>query len=335
MTSRHSSVEQDRYGAVSAARIVSLDELSAVLPALDLVPAIEAGFVAYSAGKAVVPPVGELLFDDPRGDAHIKYGYLLGDAVFVIKVATGFYANARLGLPGNSGLMLLFSATTGLLQTVLLDEGHLTNVRTALAGAVAAKWLAPADVDQIAVLGTGLQARMQAEACARVTGCRRVAVWGRRQDAVQDYADDMSAKGFDVIPARTVADATLASRLIITTTATERPLLRRADVAPGTHIIAMGSDTETKNEVDPALLGAVDRYVADSIAQCRTRGELRHAIEAGTRTADDVVELGHVIAGTAAGRTDPAQITLADLTGVAVQDIAIAKAVSAALDNGR
>jgi ornithine cyclodeaminase len=165
--------------------------IEAAVAALDLLPHIEAGFVAYSEGRAIVPPVGELIFQDPPGDAHIKYGYIADDDEFVIKVATGFYDNPKRNLPGNSGLMLVFSATTGFLQTVLLDEGYLTNVRTAIAGAISVKWLARSQVDRLAVFGTGLQARMQVEALRPILSCRRLTVWGRRSDALAAYQIEM------------------------------------------------------------------------------------------------------------------------------------------------
>jgi ornithine cyclodeaminase len=315
------------------AKVHSLEAIQRAAATLDFVPDIEAGFVAYSKGQAVVPPVGELLFDNPPGDAHIKYGKIIGDDVFVIKVATGFYDNPKKGLPGNSGLMLVFSATTGILDAVLLDEGYLTNVRTALAGAISAKWLAPKRVDQIAVLGTGLQARMQVEEIAKVTGCRNVKVWGRSVEARAAYVADMKAKGFAVIAHDNVGDVTRDAQVIVTTTASEKPLLFKQHVSPGTHIIAMGSDTETKNEIDPAVLDAADIYVADSIIQCQTRGELHHALNGTMRAADRAVELGSVIADRSLGRASDNQITITDLTGVAVQDIAIAKAVCKALGN--
>ncbi len=90
-----------------------------------------------------MPPVGELVFEDPPGDVHIKYGYIKNDDYFVIKVASGFYDNVELGLPPADGLMLVFSQKTAQLECILLDECHLTNVRTAAAGAVVAKYLAP------------------------------------------------------------------------------------------------------------------------------------------------------------------------------------------------
>ena len=119
-------------------QVIRLDAIREVLPRLDLVRLMEEGFVAYSAGRAVVPPVGELLFEDPPGDTHIKYGFIRGGDHYVIKVASGFYDNPTLGLSSSQGVVLLFSQKTGVFEAALLDEGHLTDVRTAAAGAAAA-----------------------------------------------------------------------------------------------------------------------------------------------------------------------------------------------------
>ena len=124
-------------------RLISLEQIKGVLPAIDVAKYVEEGFVAYSSGRVVVPPVGELIFDEPPGDTHIKYGYIRGDDYFVVKIASGFYENHRLKLPSGSGLMLLFSQKTGQPLSILLDEGFLTDVRTAVAGQIAAKYLAP------------------------------------------------------------------------------------------------------------------------------------------------------------------------------------------------
>jgi ornithine cyclodeaminase len=315
-----------------AERIVTHAEIERVLPGIDVVAAMERAFATYAAGRAVVPPVGELLFADPPGDAHIKYGYVEGDEVFVIKVATGFYDNPKRGLPPNSGLMLVFDARTGLPQAVLLDQGHLTNIRTAAAGAVAAKYLAPKAISTIAVLGGGLQARLQAVHLMAVTACRRIALWARRREAAEVCAADLTAAGFTVTVVDSPAAAAAEAELIVTATAATAPLLQAADIRSGTHITAMGSDTETKQELSTAILGKADLVVADSIAQCRVRGEISRALAAGAVDQAALVELGDVVAGKAPGRTSDDQITVADLTGVAVQDIEIAKAVLAGLE---
>ncbi|MEM7354108.1 MAG: ornithine cyclodeaminase family protein [Acidobacteriota bacterium] len=312
-------------------RVIDLDQIRQALESVDVLEEVAAGFVAYSHGESVVPPVGELVLEDPPGDVHIKYGYLRGGETYVIKIASGFYDNPKRGLPSSNGLMLVFDRETGQPQAILLDEGYLTDVRTAAAGALAARHLAPSSVQRIGIVGAGIQARLQLEYLAQICDCRQVLAWGRSPDAMARYRDDMAAKGFDVEIACDSAEVAAGCDLIVTTTPSTEPLLRAADVRPGTHITAMGSDTPGKQELDAALLGRADRVVADSIVQCRERGEIAHALQAGLVREKDLVELGSVIVGDAVGRTAEDQITVADLTGVAVQDIQIATAVVGAL----
>jgi ornithine cyclodeaminase len=312
-------------------KIIELSSIRKIVETLDLVSWIEDGFVAYSQGKAVVPPVGELLFDHPPGDVHIKYGYLAGDDYYVIKVASGFYENVDHGLSANSGLMLLFDQKTGILKSILLDEGYLTNVRTAIAGAIAAKYLAPRQVEAIGILGTGIQGRMQVQYLQPHISCRNLVVWGRTPSRLDAYKADMEANGYAVKTTAEPAEVAALCNLIITTTASKEPLLSAAHLRPGTHITAMGSDTPEKNELAPDVLQKADRVVADSLSQCCERGELHHALLAGVIDETQVVELGHVITNDTLRRNSDKQITVADLTGVAVQDIQIAKAVFQAM----
>ena len=308
-------------------RILTLEQIKAALPAVDLMQEIEAGFVAYSSGKAVVPPVGELLMQDPPGDVHIKYGYISGDDYYVIKIASGFYNNPALGLPSSNGLMLLFSQKTGELCAALLDEGHLTDIRTAVAGAIAAKHLAPSEVTAIGVLGTGIQARLQLQYLAPVTSCRDVIVCGREQQKLDVYRSDMSAHGFSVSTTLDTAAVLRDCNLIVTTTPATEPILHWQGLDHGVHITAVGSDTAEKQELDPRFLQHADLIVADSIVQCLTRGEIHRALEHAVIRQDQIIELGEVISDGSKARSSDDQLTVADLTGVAVQDIQIAKAI--------
>lgn len=307
--------------------VIGLDRIKEAVQTIDLLPVIEAGFVAYAAGKAVVPPVGELVFREPPGDVHIKYGYLTDDAYYVIKIASGFYENPALNLPSSNGLMLLFSRQTGALSCILMDEGYLTDLRTAVAGAIAARYLAPRRVHRIGVVGTGTQARLQLRYLTRVTDCRDAVVWGRQQDRLMRYREDMTAEGFTIAMTQDMDDVAASCNLIVTTTASTTPLIQAGQLRRGTHVTAVGADTPEKQELDPALLGEADLVVADSRAQCVVRGEIAHAVRGGVLDRQDLVELGEILAGSARGRTSDDQITVADLTGVAVQDIQIAKAV--------
>jgi len=312
-------------------QIISLDRIKEALKKIDAIPAIEEGFVLYSQGKTVVPPVGELIFEKPRGDVHIKYGYLKDDDYYLIKIASGFYENSKLGLPPMNGLMLLFSQKTGELLGVLLDQGHLTNVRTAAAGAVVAKYFAPGKVSRVGILGAGTQGRMQLEYLRKVMVFRDVIVWGLNAQELAAYKKDMEPQGFHI---ETTLDAgTLASQcnLIVTCTPSTRPLLRADQIRPGTHITAMGSDTTEKQELEAEVLKKADRVIVDSISQCMLRGECYQAMKVGAIGKEKLVELGAAIQDKKLHRQSEDEITVVDLTGVAVQDIQIAKAVWRAL----
>jgi len=311
-------------------RIVSLEQIKQVLPSIDTMADIEQGFVDYSQGRSVVPPVGELILEESHGDVHIKYGYIKGDDFYVIKIASGFYENHQYGLPPGNGMMLVFSQKTGQPEAILVDEAYLTDVRTAVAGAISAKYLAPSDVTRIGIAGTGNQARMQLEYLKSVTDCRKVLLWGRDAAKFAAYVSDMSAHGFDIETTTNANDLLDTCNLIVTTTTATKPILT-GKARPGTHITAMGSDTLDKQELDENILAAADLVVADSIPQCLERGEIYQAIKAGAIDQDGLIELGSIIAGDAQGRTSDNQVTIADLTGVAVQDIQISKAVYEAL----
>lgn len=308
-------------------QLISLETIKKIVPHLDVVGLMEEGFVAYSEGRAVIPPVGELIFEDPPGETHIKYGYIQGGDYYVIKIASGFYGNTKLGLPSGHGLMLLFSQKTGFIEAVLLDEAHLTDVRTAAAGAVAGKHLAPGKVERIGILGGGVQARLQLKFLLPLISCRKVLVWMRDSSEVDPYLRYFADSDLEIEIAGTSNEVADGCNLIVTATPSKTPLLSADRIQAGTHITAIGSDTIDKIELDPAILGQADLVVVDSLPQSETRGEVFQAVQAGTLNRDSVVELGAVIGGRAAGRTDDQQVTVCDLTGVAVQDLMIAKGV--------
>jgi ornithine cyclodeaminase len=305
--------------------LITLEQIREILPELKLLKSIEDGFRDYSEGKVVVPPVGELLME--KGEVHIKYGYVKEENFYVVKVASGFYGNPDLGLSSSNGLMLLFSQDTGQLLSILLDEGCLTDVRTALAGAVAARHLAPGKVDRIGIIGAGTQARLQLKYLKEITDCRDVYVWGRSTGELEEYCSDMEPEGFSITTTTRAADVPQNCNLIVCTTPSRKALLHWKDIRPGTHITAIGSDTPDKQELDPLILKHADIVVGDSLEQCALRGEIHQAMKAGSINNSKPVELGNVISGANPGRISDNQVSVADLTGVAVQDIRIASAV--------
>jgi len=262
----------------------------------------------------------------------VKTAYIPGFDGFAIKVSPGFFDNPKLGLSSLNGLMILFSAKTGLVEAVYLDNGYLTDIRTAAAGAVAARHLAPETVETAGVIGTGVQARLQIQAAHLVRPFPRVLVHGRDAAKAETCAEDIArALGVEAEavtdPAALVAD----SQLVVTTTPARSPVLMADWLHPGLHITAMGSDQAGKTEIAPQALLRADLYVADRASQAEIMGELRGAIAAGLWDRGAPAELGCVVRGRVQGRRDDAEVTICDLTGTGAQDTAIATHVMARL----
>ncbi|HJX08210.1 MAG TPA: ornithine cyclodeaminase family protein [Actinomycetota bacterium] len=302
---------------MTAVRILREDDVRAALPMSACIDAVEAAFVAYSGGAAELPGVIHLDVPEARGEIHVKAGHIHGAPAYAVKVASGFYGASP---PAIDGLVAVFDAATGAPVAFLLDGGSVTDTRTGAAGGVAARWLAPERVAIVAVIGTGIQSRRQVEALRCVRDVTAVRVWGRDADRAATAAADIGG-----VVAPSIEAAVEGADVVITCTASTEPLVRAEWVAPGTHITAVGSDAPGKEELDPELLRRADVLVVDSFDQCRRLGELQHALD----VADRAVELGAVCAGEAAGRTTSTQLTVCDLTGVGVQDVAAANAVLA------
>jgi ectoine utilization protein EutC len=312
-------------------RIVTEAELrEAVTLDLALVDVIERAFAALAEGGVVMPPVLSMDLPDANGEVDVKTAFIPGVESFAIKVSPGFFDNPKIGLPSLNGLMILFSATTGLVEAVYLDNGYLTDLRTAAAGAVAARHLAPAQVETAGVIGAGVQARLQIEAAHLVRPFSRVLVHARDMEKARACAADVARRLGIVAEALADPAALLAeSQLVVTTTPAREPVLMADWLHPGLHITAMGSDQEGKGELEPACLLRADTFVCDRASQCAERGELRSALAAGLWDRGTPPELGDVILGRNPGRRSEDEITICDLTGTGVQDTAIAAHVRA------
>jgi ectoine utilization protein EutC len=308
---------------VELRRIVPLD--------LEAIACVEDAFHALATKAVAMPPILRLDIPEHRGEVDVKTAYVPGLDGFAIKISPGFFDNPKIGLPSTNGLMVLFSTKTGLVQAVLLDNGYLTDVRTAAAGAVAARHLSRPEASVAAIFGAGMQAKLQLEALSLVRPIREARIWARDVAKAEAAAMELAARlGFPVY-AETYGRKTVdGADVIVTTTPSETPILRAEWLQPGQHVTAMGSDAEHKNEIEPAAITGAGLYVADSLKQTRRLGELHHAIEAGLVTEGTLFsELGEIVAGRKPGRSGPEQITVADLTGTGIQDTAIATLAAA------
>lgn len=313
-------------------KILTEAEIRRIVPLdLEAIACVEDAFHALATKAVVMPPILRLDMPEQRAEVDVKTAYVPGLEGFAIKISPGFFDNPAIGLPSTNGLMVLFSTKTGLVQAVLLDNGYLTDVRTAAAGAVAARHLSRPDAGVAAIFGAGMQARLQLEALSLVRPIREARIWARDAAKAEAVAADLTLKlGFPV-HARTDGRAAVdGADIIVTTTPSQTPVLRAEWLQPGQHVTAMGSDAEHKNEIEPAVITGSGLYVADSLKQTRRLGELHHAIEAGLVTeGTGFPELGEIVAGRKPGRSAPEQITVADLTGTGIQDTAIATLAAA------
>lgn len=206
------------------------------------------------------------------------------------------------------------------LQGILLDEGRLTDIRTALAGAICAKYLSPPHVQRIGIIGTGTQAREQLYHLQYVTSCREILVYGRDHQKALIFAKDPYLSVFRIHCAHTSEEITQNCDLIVTTTPSRTPLLFGGQLKPGTHVTAVGADTLDKQELDASVFEVADLIIADSLSQCLEVGDLAHA----NVEKENVLELGVFLK--APVQRGKEWITVADLTGIAIEDVQIAKA---------
>mgnify|MGYP003321234012 FL=1 len=293
----------------------------------ELIPVIEDAFKSLSLGKTVMPPILRLDIEKYHGESDVKAAYIEGLDSFAVKVASGFFNNPKLGLPSSNGLMILLDSQTGVIKSVLLDKGYLTDVRTAIAGAIASKYLSNSNSSTVAIVGAGIQARMQLEALTLVRDIKNVNVWSRDIKKAHAYIENvgkninLNFQAFD-----NINEVVKTADILITTTPSKKPLIDFSALPKGIHITAMGSDAEEKNELNPNIIKNCDAYVPDSQAQTSILGELNHAIKNNLIKNDMIFnDLGKIILNPELGRKNNDDITVADLTGTGVQDTAIAR----------
>ena len=301
--------------------ILRLSELGAALSYTAVIDRMRDALIAQARGACDTPMPVHLDIAPVAGEVHIKSSYRRGGKYFAVKIAGTFPGNVARGLSTGSGMMLLCSAETGEPVAVLADEGHLTDVRTAAVAAMAARELGRRD-RSIGILGTGIQARLQARMHAAVLPLARIWIWGRTPERAAQCRDDLqpALPGVQISIAASAAEVARRAKLVITVTASRAPLLHYADLQAGTLVTAVGSDSPGKQELDPNIVRRAGLVLVDSVGQCEKLGELQHCREQASRA----IELGAWCEkhAPAAPRDEP---VVCDLTGLGVEDLYIAE----------
>ena len=297
-------------------RLVAFDE------AIDVV---EKAFAEFGRGRTNMPPKVYLDFPLHRGDLRVMPA-AVGDRFAGVKLINSHELNPRKGLAAVIGTYLLFSQETGA-PLCIMGATELTAIRTGAASGVATRHLARGDAGTLGLVGAGVQAGYQFQAVAQERNISEVLVWAPQNDLSRRDALLERLQGAN--PHRKfkgVADVeeAAAADVVCTTTPARAPLVPAAVVRPGTHVNAVGADGPGKQELDPAILRSA-RVIVDEIHQAVHGGEVNVAISSGLfRKSDIAGTLSDVVNGSVVGRSDDAEITIFDSTGLAIQDIAVA-----------
>jgi len=323
--------------------LLDSNEVESYLSLEETIDTVEFAYTQYYKQKAMVPPVVNVMLDDREGELDVKTGYLPGFEMIGVKIASGFYRNAiNFGIPSWSSVIILADAETGF-PVAVLDGSYVTTVRTGVAGAVGAKYLARPESETLFILGAGNQARIQLLAITKVmNNIKKVFVYSPIKEEVDNYVKEMSEKVeisiAGIYEKSDIASAVNQADIIITVTPSKSPQIFREWIKEGTHINAIGADAPGKQELDPKILRDA-KVVADSIRQVRVIGECQHAIKAGyidKECSNIWAEIGALTSGEKRGRENNKEITVFDATGIAVLDVAAGCVIyNKALKNGK
>ena len=280
--------------------------------------AVEAAFADHGHGLVQMPP--KVYVTLPVGDFRTMPAYLPTLAIAGVKIVNVHPGNPARGLPTVMALTIILDIATGEPVAVINATG-LTDLRTGAAGAVACKYLSPKKTIVLGVVGTGRQAEAQVRATAEEVTIEKILVWSRNPAHADAFAAKLGTR-FDCmsVPVEKACDADV----IVTTTPSRSPIVRSEWVHEGTHINAIGADAPGKEELDPALLRRA-RVFVDDYRQAVHSGEINVPISNNLYREDEIAgTIGEVVIGKKK-RESPGEITIFDSTGLAIQDLAIAK----------
>lgn len=303
-----------------ATLLLTRRDMKGLLDMRAVLPAIEQAFKDLAEGRASMPPKAYLLLE--KGDFRAMPAAVPEAAG--MKWVSVFPVNRTVGLPTVMGTLVYNDPLTGY-PLAVMDATELTDFRTGATAAVAAKYLARKDSHVLGLVGAGRQARTQLLAHAELFDIREIRVYDRSSVVVHGLAQSLP----DYPIKACSLEETAASDIVCTTTPAREPVLKKAMVRPGTHINAIGADAAGKEELEPAILnGAV--VVVDDVRQARSSGEINVPVSRGLFRVEDIyATLAEIVSGRKPGRPDDQAVTIFDSTGVAIEDIAVAKLVYA------
>jgi alanine dehydrogenase len=307
--------------------VLSRDDVRSVLDLDRLVDALADAMADLSAGRTSMPPRGSVMVPERRGMLFAMPAFLPSSEVLATKLVSMFPLNTD--RPTHQAVICCFDPADGR-PLALMDGTYITAIRTAAGSALATRLLARRDARTACVIGTGVQAHAHVTLLARQPGLERIRVAGRDAAKVARLVDEFAEVGPRVEAAPSIEEGVQSADVVCAATHSDRPVVRRPWLRPGTHVNVVGWNASGEGEVDAETIRdslVVVESRAAALAGPTSAGafELRRAIESGVITADHVhAEIGELVSGTVTGRSDDGQITLYRSVGVAVQDAAAA-----------
>jgi alanine dehydrogenase len=302
--------------------LLKKEEVSRLISMKEVIGTVEEAYKAFNSNQVIQPDYIGIDLHPPRGDIDFKLGYYKSNEVISMKASSGGFIHnpTEHGVPSGMGTILLFDARTCALICVM-DGSLITGLRTGACGAVSVKALARKNAKKITSIGTGNQARMQIRAINEVMKIEEIHAWSRNPDTLSKYKADIESEfGIPVITANSKKEAVEQADILITTTRGKGSLVEADWVKPGTHIVAIGTDQQGKQELDPEIFRNA-KVVVDSIAQCIEKGETQHPLNKNIMSKDDIhAEIGEILLGKKPGRENDEEVTIFDSTGMAIQD---------------
>jgi ornithine cyclodeaminase/alanine dehydrogenase-like protein (mu-crystallin family) len=317
-------------GAGDVRRVLAYDECADAMR--DALAALARGQVHQPLRTIIRPPgaAGMMaLMPAYRADGAAPDGAGAGDAAgeaaYSLKAICIFPGNPAAGLDSHQGVVLLSSATTGE-PLAMLNASAVTEIRTAAVSAVATELLARADATELAIIGTGVQARSHLLAIAALRSLTGIRVAGRDPARARRFAAGMREHApVPVTACGSAADAVSGAGIVVTATSSPEPVLRQDWLAPGAHINAVGACVPQARELDAETIAAAALFTDSRESAASEAGDYLLARAEGAIGPDHIrAEVGEVLTGAAPGRTDDAEITVFESLGLAAEDLAAA-----------
>jgi len=305
--------------------LVGRREIEELLSMSEALRAVEHAFKLEAEGKTIMPPKLYLDLPEYQGDFRVMPAYINGSAG--VKWVSVYPNNREQNLPSVLATIILCDPNNGC-PLAIVDGTYITNMRTGAAGGIAVKYLAKRDSSVIGMIGAGAQAKTQLLAISKVLPrIEEVKVFDQYKDASLRYVEEMAAKlNINIRPVETIQEATEAD-VVVTTTPSREPVVKKQYIRPGTHITAIGADAEGKQELEVELVKNA-KVVVDDIRQASHSGEINVPLSKGIIKVEEIYgTLGEVVANIKKGRENDQEITIFDSTGLAIQDIICAKLV--------